>query len=69
MDRQLDSCYSGHYYARLPYSFSFRKIPNMKILHAIFSKENLYALLAFLIFVALVLFTANTAPLWIYQGF
>jgi len=41
----------------------------MKILHAIFSKENLYALLAFLIFVALVLFTANTAPLWIYQGF
>ncbi len=49
--------------------FTFRKIQNMKILRAIFSKENLYALLAFLIFVAIALFTANTAPLWIYQGF
>ena len=40
-----------------------------KLLRAIFSQENLYALLAFLILVALVLFTASTAPLWIYQGF
>jgi hypothetical protein len=40
-----------------------------KILHAIFSQENLYAFLVFLIFVALVLFTANTNPTWIYQGF
>jgi hypothetical protein len=40
-----------------------------KLIHAIFSQENLYALLAFLIFVALALFTASTAPLWIYQGF
>jgi hypothetical protein len=40
-----------------------------KIFHAIFSQENLYAFLAFLIFVALVVFTASTAPVWIYQGF
>jgi len=40
-----------------------------KLLHAIFSQENLYAFLAFLIFVALALFTASTAPVWIYQGF
>jgi lipopolysaccharide/colanic/teichoic acid biosynthesis glycosyltransferase len=40
-----------------------------KIFHAIFSQENLYALLVFLIFVALAVFTASTAPVWIYQGF
>jgi hypothetical protein len=40
-----------------------------KLFHAIFSQENLYALLAFLILVALALFTASTAPVWIYQGF
>ena len=39
------------------------------ILHSIFSRENLYAIIAFLIFVALALFTANTGPIWIYQGF
>lgn len=40
-----------------------------KLGRAIFSQENLYAFLAFLIFVALALFTASTAPSWIYQGF
>ena len=40
-----------------------------KLIRSIFSQENVYAFLAFLIFVALALFTASTAPLWIYQGF
>ena len=40
-----------------------------KLVRAIFSQENLYVLLVFLIFVALALFTASTAPIWIYQGF
>jgi hypothetical protein len=40
-----------------------------KLIRAIFSQENLYAFLAFLIFLALALFTASNAPLWIYQGF
>jgi hypothetical protein len=33
------------------------------------TRENLLALLLFLILVTLVVFTASTAPLWIYQGF
>jgi len=35
----------------------------------LFSRENLFALLLALILVALVIATAETAPLWIYQGF
>lgn len=35
----------------------------------LFSKENLYALLFCLMLIALVLLTADTAPVWIYQGF
>jgi hypothetical protein len=35
----------------------------------IFSRENLWALVLFLILVALVIFSADTSPLWIYQGF
>jgi len=33
------------------------------------SRENYYALLLFLIIVGLLLFTADTSPTWIYQGF
>lgn len=40
----------------------------MKI-QKLFSKENLYALLFCLMLIALVLLTADTAPVWIYQGF
>jgi hypothetical protein len=36
---------------------------------AIFNRENLLALLLALILIALVIFTADTAPTWIYQGF
>lgn len=41
----------------------------MKIFRQIFSKENIYAFLLFLILIALVLFTADSSPTWIYQGF
>ncbi|KAF0107337.1 MAG: hypothetical protein FD146_1815 [Anaerolineaceae bacterium] len=36
---------------------------------SIFSRENLWALLLCLILAALVVFTASSAPVWIYQGF
>jgi hypothetical protein len=35
----------------------------------VFSRENLLALLLALILVALLVFAAETAPTWIYQGF
>lgn len=40
-----------------------------KILGIIFSRENLLALLLCLILIALVIFTVDTTPTWIYQGF
>ncbi len=35
----------------------------------IFTRENMLALLLALILIALVIFTADTSPTWIYQGF
>ncbi|MHB8777134.1 MAG: hypothetical protein ACYC6R_05140 [Anaerolineales bacterium] len=35
----------------------------------LFSRENLLALLFCLILIALVIFTADSSPTWIYQGF
>jgi len=35
----------------------------------IFTRENLWALALCLILILLVIFTADSAPLWIYQGF
>ena len=40
-----------------------------KIFHIIFTRENLLAFLLCLILIALVIFTADTSPTWIYQGF
>ncbi len=40
-----------------------------KLYHAIFNRENLLALILALILIALVVFTADTSPTWIYQGF
>lgn len=40
-----------------------------KLLGRIFSYENLLALLLALILIALVIFTADVSPAWIYQGF
>lgn len=35
----------------------------------LFSQENLLSLLLCLILIALVIFTADSSPTWIYQGF
>jgi len=35
----------------------------------LFSRENLFALLLCLILIAILILTADQAPLWIYQGF
>lgn len=40
-----------------------------EIYRAIFNRENLLALLLALILIALVIFTVDTSPAWIYQGF
>jgi hypothetical protein len=39
------------------------------MLHHLFSRENLLALLLCLILIALVIVTADKSPQWIYQGF
>ncbi len=39
------------------------------LLRKITSRENLYALLLCLIVIAIIILTADQAPLWIYQGF
>jgi len=41
----------------------------IKIFKAVFNRENLFALILALILVALVIFTIDTSPTWIYQGF
>ena len=35
----------------------------------IFSTENVWALVLFLIVLALIIFTTDSSPAWIYQGF
>lgn len=40
-----------------------------KIFSSVFSRENLLAFLLALIIIALVVFTADVTPEWIYQGF
>jgi len=35
----------------------------------IFTPENIWAFILFLIVVALIVFTTNDSPIWIYQGF
>ena len=40
-----------------------------KLFDILFTRENLLALLLCLILIALVIFTADTSPTWIYQGF
>lgn len=48
------------------FNLILRDVP---MLSRLFSKENLYALLLCLMLIALVVFTADVAPVWIYQGF
>lgn len=40
-----------------------------KLSQILFTRENLLAVLLCLILIALVIFTADTSPTWIYQGF
>ena len=40
-----------------------------KLAQILFTRENLLAVLLCLILIALVIFTADTSPNWIYQGF
>lgn len=40
-----------------------------KIFDIVFTRENLLAILLCLILIAIVIFTADTSPTWIYQGF
>lgn len=40
-----------------------------KLSRILFTRENLLALVLCLILIALVIFTADTSPTWIYQGF
>jgi hypothetical protein len=40
-----------------------------KIRELLFTRENLMALVLCLILILLVIFTADTSPTWIYQGF
>ncbi len=40
-----------------------------KICRAIFNRENFLALMLALILIALIIFTVDTSPTWIYQGF
>ena len=35
----------------------------------IFSPENIWAFVLFLIVIALIIFTTDNSPIWIYQGF
>lgn len=35
----------------------------------IFTTENIWALILFLIVIALIVFTSDSSPVWIYQGF
>jgi hypothetical protein len=37
--------------------------------YKIFSPENIWAFLLFLIVIALIIFTTDNSPIWIYQGF
>jgi len=39
------------------------------MLRRLFNRENLYALLLCLILIAIIVMTADQAPLWIYQGY
>lgn len=40
-----------------------------KIRDLLFARENLLAVLLCLVLILLVIFTADTSPIWIYQGF
>ncbi|NLF51871.1 MAG: hypothetical protein GX577_12110 [Leptolinea sp.] len=40
-----------------------------EVMKRLLSRENLWALVLALMLITLVIFTADSSPLWIYQGF
>ena len=54
---------------RLPLNIHRGKETQTLLLRYLLTPENLWALLLCLIILALIIFTADSAPLWIYQGF
>lgn len=40
-----------------------------RLFSSVLTRENLWALLLCLIWIALVIFTTDSSPSWIYQGF
>ncbi|WP_158423457.1 hypothetical protein [Leptolinea tardivitalis] len=40
-----------------------------EVMNRLFTKENAWAVLLALMLLALLIFTADSTPLWIYQGF
>jgi hypothetical protein len=45
------------------------RLPVKPVVRRIFSRENLWALVLCLVVILLIIFTADSSPLWIYQGF
>jgi hypothetical protein len=43
--------------------------PFVRFVSKILSPENIWAFVLFLIVVALIIFTSDSSPAWIYQGF
>jgi len=40
-----------------------------EVLRRLFSRQNRWALVLCLVIILVIIFTADSAPLWIYQGF
>jgi len=45
------------------------RLPVNPVVRRLFSRENLWALVLCLVVILLIIFTADSSPLWIYQGF
>ena len=48
-------------------SFSLTGVRDL--LRRLFSRQNVWALVLCLVVILVIIFTADSAPLWIYQGF
>jgi len=46
-----------------------RRIFTRHVYRRLFSRENTWALVLCLVVILVIIFTADSAPLWIYQGF
>ncbi len=46
-----------------------RRLFSWPVWRQIFSRQNTWALVLCLVIILVIIFTADSAPLWIYQGF